>query len=140
MTSQGSQHAKKKKKKKKERKKEKRNWLFLRTVSQFFSSSQNKKKRFKTSLTVQWLQTHLPMQGTWVPSLVQEDSTCLRAIKPMCHNYEAPMITCSTRREATVMISLFAATRESLHTAMKTQHSQNKVIKIFFKRKGLLLG
>ena len=84
MTSQGSQHPKKKKKRKK------RNWLFFRTVSQFFSSSQNNKKRFKTSLTVQWLQTHLPMQGTWVPSLVQEDSTCLRANKPMCHNYGSP--------------------------------------------------
>ena len=25
--------------------------------------------------------------GTQVQSLVQEDSTCLRATKPMCHNY-----------------------------------------------------
>ena len=29
----------------------------------------------------------LPMQGTWVWFLVQEDSTCLRATKPECHNY-----------------------------------------------------
>ena len=29
------------------------------------------------------------MQGTWVWSLVREDSTCLRATKPVCHNYWA---------------------------------------------------
>ena len=39
------------------------------------------------SLVVQWLIILLPMQGTWVPSLVWEDSTCLRAAKPMGHNY-----------------------------------------------------
>ena len=27
------------------------------------------------------------MQGTWVPSLVWEDSTSCRASKPMCHNW-----------------------------------------------------
>ena len=34
----------------------------------------------------QWLRICLPMQGTWVQSLVQEDSTCLRATKPTRHN------------------------------------------------------
>ena len=29
----------------------------------------------RTSLVGQWLRTHLPMQGTRVPSLVQEDAT-----------------------------------------------------------------
>ena len=49
---------------------------------------------------VQWTRICLPMQGTGVRSLVQEDSTCLRAteqlklstqsteqLKPMCHNF-----------------------------------------------------
>jgi hypothetical protein len=27
----------------------------------------------KDFLEVQWLRSHLPMQGTWVPSLVRED-------------------------------------------------------------------
>ena len=36
-----------------------------------------------TSLVVQWLRIHLPMQGTWVRSLVQEDSTCHGATKPV---------------------------------------------------------
>ena len=35
---------------------------------------------------VQRLEVCLPL-GTQVQSLVQEDSTCLGATKPMCHNY-----------------------------------------------------
>ena len=34
---------------------------------------------YLSSLVVQWLRIHLPMQGTWVGSLVWEDSTCNRA-------------------------------------------------------------
>ena len=40
-----------------------------------------------TSLVVHWIRTHLPVQGTWVPSLVWEDSTFCGASKPMDHNY-----------------------------------------------------
>ena len=40
-----------------------------------------------TSLVVQWLRIHLPMQGTQVQALVQEDPTCQGATKPMRHNY-----------------------------------------------------
>ena len=35
------------------------------------------------------LREHLPVQGTWLPSLVQEDSACCAVAKPMCHNYWA---------------------------------------------------
>ena len=42
---------------------------------------------YRTSVVVQWLRIHLPMQGTWVQALVQEDPTCRGATKPMCHNY-----------------------------------------------------
>ena len=42
-----------------------------------------------TSLVVQWLRICLPMQGTQVQSLVQEDPTCHRATKPVHHNYWA---------------------------------------------------
>ena len=38
---------------------------------------------------VQWLRIRLPVQGTQVQSLVWEDSTCLGATKPMCHDYWA---------------------------------------------------
>ena len=40
-----------------------------------------------TSLVAQWLRIRLPMQGTRVQALVQEDPTCCGATKPVCHNY-----------------------------------------------------
>ena len=40
-----------------------------------------------TSLVAQWLRVCLPMQGTWVRALVQEDPTCHGATKPVHHNY-----------------------------------------------------
>ena len=45
-----------------------------------------------TSLVVQWIRIHLPMQGTWVVSLIQEDPTCL---KP-----KHPRACCTTREPA----------------------------------------
>ena len=39
-----------------------------------------------TSLVVRWLSIHLPVQGTWVPPLVWEDSMKWAA-KPIRHNY-----------------------------------------------------
>ena len=48
-----------------------------------------------TSLTVQWLRICLPIQGTWVWSLVLEDSTCHRAAKP-AHNYWACVLELSS--------------------------------------------
>ena len=44
---------------------------------------------FRTSLVAQWWRVHLPMQETWVRSLVWEDPTCLGTTKPMSHNYWA---------------------------------------------------
>ena len=41
----------------------------------------------RTSLVVQWLRIHLPMQGTRVQALVWEDPTCRGATKPVRHNY-----------------------------------------------------
>ena len=40
-----------------------------------------------TSLVAQWLRICLPMQGTRIQSLVQEDPTCRGTTKPVCHNY-----------------------------------------------------
>ena len=40
-----------------------------------------------TSLVVQWLRIHLPVQGTWVRALVREDPTGHGATKPAHHNY-----------------------------------------------------
>ena len=41
----------------------------------------------RASLVAHWLRIHLPMQGTRVRALVQEDPTCLGATKPVQHNY-----------------------------------------------------
>ena len=43
----------------------------------------------ETSLVAQWLRICLPMQGTLVRSLVQEDPTCCGATKPVSHHYWA---------------------------------------------------
>ena len=56
---------------------------------------------------VQWLRIPLPMQETQVQSLVQEDSTCHGATKPV-HNYRALH---SGAREPQ-LLSLCAATPE----------------------------
>ena len=40
-----------------------------------------------TSLVAQWLRIRLPVQGTRVQALVQEDPTCRGATKAMRHNY-----------------------------------------------------
>ena len=47
------------------------------------------KGTFGASLVAQWLRIRLPMQGTRVWALVQEDPTCRGATKPVSHNYWA---------------------------------------------------
>ena len=44
---------------------------------------------YRASLEVQWLRICLPIQGTRVWALVQEDPTCHRATKSVRHNYWA---------------------------------------------------
>ena len=73
-----------------------RSWTQLKQFSSSSSSTGSisfltcfqifKDNDFWTSLVVQWLRIHLPMQGSWVPSLVEEDSTCCRATKPVSCN------------------------------------------------------
>ena len=48
-----------------------------------------RKEEEQASLMVPWLRIHLPMQGTRVQALVQEDPTCRGAAKPVRHNYWA---------------------------------------------------
>ena len=92
-------------------------WALI--IVKHYQLIKKKKKRGRgTSLKVQWLRIRLPMWGTWVQSLVWEDSTCYRTTK-----------ACSTTREATTVKSLCAAT--------KTQHSQQLInfLNFFLKRK-----
>ena len=46
-----------------------------------------KKSSTRAFLVAQWLRIRLPMQRTQVRALVQEDTTCRGAPKPMHHNY-----------------------------------------------------
>ena len=44
-------------------------------------------KNLRTSLVGQWLRICVPVLGTQIQSLLQEDSTCCGAMKPLTHNY-----------------------------------------------------
>ena len=52
-----------------------------------YSKKKKKKKENRVYLVVQWLRTHMPMQGTQVESLVQEYTACCGAAKALHHNY-----------------------------------------------------
>ena len=93
-------------------------------------------ENFRTSLVAKWVRIYLPIERTGVGSLVWEDSTCWRAMKPVCHNYWSP---CAQRlfstREATAMRSLLHCreeepplntTRENPHKATKTGAAKRK--------------
>ena len=107
------------------------------------------KKNSRAFLVAQWLRICLPMQGTRVQALVQEDPTCGGATKPVSHNYWAHVPQLLSPRATTTevraprarapqqekppqweaqapqwRIAPLAATRESLCAAMKTQQSQ----------------
>ena len=47
---------------------------------------ERRKKHSATSLVVQWLRIHLPVQGTRVRSLAQEDPTRWEAVKLLHHS------------------------------------------------------
>ena len=63
-----------------------------------------------TSLVAQWLRIHLPMQGTRVRSLVQEDPTCRGATKPVHHNYWACALEPACRNYWALMLQLLKPT------------------------------
>ena len=54
---------------------------------EFSQSDRASRLKLRTSRVVQWIRNHLPMQGTWVRSLVQEYFTCCRATKSVLHSY-----------------------------------------------------
>ena len=112
------------------------------------------KKMMGASLVAQWLKIRLPMQGTRVRTLVQEDHICCGATKPVRHNYWACALEPASHNHWDCMSQLpkpaclepvlrnkrshhserpthwneeqppLAATGQSPHTATKTQCSQ----------------
>ena len=73
------------------------------------------------------------MQGTWVQSLVWENSTYSKTTKPMSHNYWAPALEpvlhnkrslCNTTRE----YPLLTTPRESQEQQQRPRTAKNKYI------------
>ena len=62
---------------------------FSKVICQIAVLKKKKKATLGISLMPQWWRICLPMQETWILSLVQEDPTCRRATKPPHHNYVA---------------------------------------------------
>ena len=62
-------------------------WVMTQEDEKLSVHKYAKEKTGGTSLVAQWLRIRLPMQGTWVQALVQEDPTCHGATKPVSHNY-----------------------------------------------------
>ena len=100
-------------------------WLFVYLVL--------KKYLFRTSLVVQWIRFRLPMQWTpfdpWsrkTPHASGWLSLLAATTEPVCCSCWSlcTQNLCSATREAPEMRSLHITTRESLHKAVKTQHSQ----------------
>ena len=52
-----------------------------------FDEAKNLFSKNGTLLVAQWIKIYQPMQWSQVQSLVQEDSTCHGATKPICYNY-----------------------------------------------------
>ena len=68
-------------------------------------------------VVVQWLRIRLPMQGTWVQLLVQEDPLYCRATKPVYQNYWS-LCAWSTHcitREATSIKSLCTTEKDNFN-------------------------
>ena len=98
-------------------------WLYSfprAAISEYHKLGGLNECKFRTSLVVQVLRSLLPIQGTWVPSLAWEDSTCCGAAKPMYRNYWAWALEPRSYNKR----SLRTATGESLLAAMMARCSQ----------------
>ena len=115
---------------------------------------------YQTTPLVQWLRIHLPVQGTWVWSLVgriPHATTALHhdygvcALEPVSHNCwaQAPKACApqvkppqwKPRAPQLESNPLLTTTRESLPTVTKIQCSQKKFFKTLkYIRRGLVLG
>ena len=64
-------------------------------------------------MVVQWFRTHPPVQGTRVPALVQEESTCLGVTKHVCHDYRTlqPMLYVNCKLALTKSIANYRTTK-----------------------------
>ena len=83
-----------------------------------------------TPLVAQWIRIRLPMQGTWVWTLIQEDSPCLGAIKPMGHNYWARALGARMPQLPKPLLhNKRSHHNEKLHTAPKSSSHSSQLEK-----------
>ena len=84
---------------------------------------------------IKWLRVHLPMQGTWVQSLIwiphateqlSPWATTTEAHAPRARALQGEATAVRSPHTITTSSSLVTTPRESPRTAMKTQHSQKK--------------
>ena len=61
--------------------------LHWQELQKYLTIQLKKKKQNGAPLVVQWIKIRLPMQGTWVRSLVWKDPTCFGTTKLVHHNY-----------------------------------------------------
>ena len=115
--------------------------LMKREVFLWMRCNLVKKTWLSTSLVAQWLRIRLPMQGTRVQSLVQEDPTCHGAAKSMRRNSStcattteihaprarAPQQEKPPQWEAHALRSLCTATKSSPHSwQLEKAHAQER--------------
>ena len=120
------------------------NYLIQRTVRQIYLGLELSLKKMTEILkvlcikrvlgtfpVVQWLRICLPMQGTRVLFLIQEDPTCFRATKPLAVTTEAHVlepIPCNKRSHGSEkpvhhsnLETQLSTSGESLHVVTRTQ-------------------
>ena len=88
------------------------------------------KVRERTSLTVQWIRIRLPMQATRVQSLVQEDSTCFGAIRPVHHNSWPHVLQLRKPQRLELVLTREAAAMRSLCTTRKSSPCSPQLEKV----------
>ena len=88
----------------------------------------------RTSLVVQWIRVQLPMQGTWVRSLVLEDPACHGAAKPVCRNcWDLCAVTTGTcaskslRTQKRVALTLCNRRKPAHHNEIPHNQKQNRL-------------
>ena len=75
-------------------------------------------------MVVQWLGIRFAMQGTLVPSLVQEDPTCHRATEPVHHSNLSPWTTIPEARTPRVLSLQQENTMQWEACALQVESSQ----------------
>lgn len=89
------------------------------------SGKEIKKTVSGNSLVVPWLRTHLPLQGTQVPSPKNKDPMCLIAIKPLTQ--QASNTACMPQQRACVPRAAAKTQCSQINTCLKKKFypSQN---------------